>query len=154
MRKQGYYYSSLFITILLLDQLTKMWAIRACAQAPLFLTSFLSCTLTYNRGVACSFAASDNPFIFFFLSMFVFFLTLFIAYTGYQRYKEHKSAWGECLIVAGSVGNLCDRFFIGSVIDFIELSYGSWYWPVFNGADIAIVVGVGIMFFVNYKEIV
>jgi signal peptidase II len=149
-----HYYSTFFFTIIALDQVTKNWALSTCADRPLVLSSFLSCSVTYNRGVAWSLIASDDSRIFFFVSTFVFCLTLFIGYVGYQRYKEGKNAWGECLIVSGSIGNLCDRFFIGSVIDFIELSYNEWYWPVFNGADIAIVVGVSVMFFVNYKEVV
>lgn len=147
-----YAYITVFITIICIDQATKMWALLACADSPLFLTSFLSCFVTYNRGVAWSLIASDNFFIFSVVSMFVLFLTILIAYTGYQRYKQGENAWGECLIVAGSIGNLCDRFLIGSVVDFIEFSYAQWYWPVFNGADIAIVIGVIIMFFANYKE--
>jgi signal peptidase II len=41
------------------------------------------------------------------------------------------------LIVAGAFGNAIDRLLRGYVIDFIEIHR----WPVFNVADIAIVVG-------------
>lgn len=39
----------------------------------------------------------------------------------------------------GAAGNLIDRIFRGSVVDFFDFRI----WPVFNIADIAIVVGVG-----------
>lgn len=41
-------------------------------------------------------------------------------------------------ILGGTVGNLIDRFFLGFVTDFL----GAGPWPIFNGADSAITVGV------------
>ena len=41
------------------------------------------------------------------------------------------------LIVAGALGNALDRAFRGYVVDFIEIHR----WPIFNVADVAIVVG-------------
>lgn len=42
------------------------------------------------------------------------------------------------LVLGGAVGNLADRVRLGYVVDFIDLRW----WPVFNVADSAIVVGV------------
>ena len=41
-------------------------------------------------------------------------------------------------MVAGAIGNLIDRIKMGLVVDFLDFRI----WPVFNLADIAIVVGV------------
>ena len=45
------------------------------------------------------------------------------------------------LIIGGSLGNLADRIRIGHVVDFLDFRI----WPVFNFADTAIVVGVGLL---------
>ena len=45
------------------------------------------------------------------------------------------------LLVGGGLGNLLDRLLRGHVIDFIHVSY----WPVFNVADIAICLGIGLL---------
>jgi signal peptidase II len=45
------------------------------------------------------------------------------------------------LIFGGAVGNIVDRLRFGYVHDFIDLRW----WPVFNVADSAITVGVGIL---------
>ena len=47
---------------------------------------------------------------------------------------------GLGLIIGGALGNIIDRIFLGEVVDFIDFGF----WPVFNFADTAIVVGVGI----------
>jgi signal peptidase II len=44
------------------------------------------------------------------------------------------------LVLGGALGNFSDRLIRGSVIDFIHVPY----WPVFNVADIALCVGIGL----------
>jgi signal peptidase II len=47
------------------------------------------------------------------------------------------------LILGGAAGNLLDRLTMGNVTDFLDLEF--WplrEWPVFNAADVAIVLGV------------
>jgi signal peptidase II len=45
------------------------------------------------------------------------------------------------LILGGALGKLWDRVFAGLVSDFLEFHVGTYYWPSFNVADSAIVVG-------------
>jgi len=45
------------------------------------------------------------------------------------------------LILGGAVGNLIDRIRTGEVIDFLDFAIGSYHWPAFNVADIAISCG-------------
>jgi signal peptidase II len=49
------------------------------------------------------------------------------------------------LVLGGAIGNLIDRVVLGYVIDFIDVYYQSWHWPVFNIADCAITIGVALM---------
>lgn len=58
--------------------------------------------------------------------------------------------WALALVAGGAVGNLIDRIAFGQVTDFIYVWLTSsvrwlWPWPGFNIADIALVVGVGLM---------
>jgi len=45
------------------------------------------------------------------------------------------------LVLGGALGNLHDRIFYGSVVDFIEVHIFGYHWPDFNVADSSIVVG-------------
>jgi signal peptidase II len=46
------------------------------------------------------------------------------------------------LIAGGAVGNMIDRVRFASVVDFLDVYYGSYHWPAFNVADASITTGV------------
>lgn len=60
--------------------------------------------------------------------------------------------WALALVTGGAVGNLIDRIYFGVVTDFILWRYQTHEWPVFNVADVVLVVGVGLMFIDIQKE--
>jgi signal peptidase II len=60
--------------------------------------------------------------------------------------------WALALVAGGAVGNLIDRMYFGVVTDFILWRYQTHEWPVFNVADIVLVIGVGLMFIDIQKE--
>ncbi len=60
------------------------------------------------------------------------------------RRQTRQPSWRHVafsLILAGAVGNLLDRVFRGYVVDFIHVPH----WPVFNVADVCIIVGVALL---------
>lgn len=65
-----------------------------------------------------------------------------------QGPPARTTALGCGLILGGAAGNLLDRMVEGNVVDFLDLEF--WplrQWPVFNAADVAIVLGVAVLFF-------
>jgi signal peptidase II len=52
---------------------------------------------------------------------------------------------GLALIIGGAAGNLIDRVFVGSVVDFVDVYWRSYHFWAFNVADSAITIGAGIM---------
>lgn len=59
---------------------------------------------------------------------------------------ERWAKWGFALVLGGALGNYIDRLARGFVIDFLEAHwFEKAYWPAFNVADSAIVVGVGLL---------
>jgi len=49
------------------------------------------------------------------------------------------------VILAGGIGNLYDRAVYGSVTDFVQMNFGIFETGIFNVADVAIMVGVGML---------
>jgi signal peptidase II len=60
--------------------------------------------------------------------------------------------WALALVAGGAIGNLIDRIYYGVVTDFVLWQYSGHEWPVFNVADVVLVIGVGLMFIDIQKE--
>lgn len=52
---------------------------------------------------------------------------------------------GAALILGGAAGNVIDRVFRHSVVDFLDFYFRGYHWPAFNVADSAIVIGGGLI---------
>ena len=62
-----------------------------------------------------------------------------------HRSDSRLTASALGLVVGGALGNLLDRLRQGAVTDFLDFYIGSYHWPAFNLADVAIVCGVGLL---------
>jgi signal peptidase II len=134
----------LALLVLVLDQVTKVWAEAALGYAqPVALLPFLNLTLVYNLGAAFSFLADAGGWqrSFFIVLSSVISLVLVV---WIWRLPPGARLLGSALalVLGGAVGNLVDRLAYGHVIDFIDLHAGGWHWPAFNVADSAITCGV------------
>jgi len=152
MIKKKWFYLLLFIGVAILDRVTKYLALTYCGQLEKS-DSFVSWHLSFNRGISCGMFHSDNEWQFFAVSIVIAGITLALVSYTVIRYMNYQLIFGEILVLAGSVSNLLDRFLYGGVVDFILLSFGGWSFPVFNCADVCIILGVGIMLFEHYGEL-
>ena len=136
--------------VVLLDLWTKQWATRTLAfQEPVeVLGPFVRFTYTRNSGVAFGLGAGlPFPYYVFSLAAVAVILNLFLR----QRVAGFPRQLALALIMGGALGNLIDRLRFGEVVDFIEIGYGRWHWPVFNVADSAVTVGV-ILFAITWPR--
>lgn len=95
----------------------------------------------YNTGGAFGWAAGR---ILLFLGAAAILIPALVL-TAYYCRDPKAPLWALGLIVGGALGNLHDRLLEPGVRDFFEVlnpRTGRGLWPVFNVADIAIVVGV------------
>jgi len=112
---------------------------------------FTTIDLVFNRGISFGLFHSDSINTFAIINVVIACVIMALFFHGAVKIKEEKSITGETLIFAGALSNVADRYLYGGVVDFIACAYQGWYFPVFNGADIFIVVGVFIMLFSEYK---
>jgi signal peptidase II len=78
----------------------------------------------------------------------VFVVAGWILYSFYLRCTagQIKLQLSLGLVAGGAVGNTVDRVLYRRVTDFIDLHIGDYHWPFFNVADMAITVGVALLF--------
>ena len=134
------------VAIFALDFLTKSWVLNAAETAPESLPVVLfhdffgidgSITYAENRGAAWGLFA-DYPYLL--VGVRIGFIIALALFTLLSR----ASLWWKlpvACIIAGALGNVCDTFRYGSVIDMIHLRFWGYDYPVFNVADSAICVG-------------
>jgi signal peptidase II len=144
MGKNFYKYFFFATTILIIDRITKLAAL-AYAQVPCIINDYLAFELTFNRGISWGIFHDATGIVFVIVSTIIAVITVFLCGHAYHAYRHKKLIVGHMCIIAGSAANLIDRVIYGGVVDFIVLSYGPYSWPVFNIADMAIVVGVGLL---------
>jgi signal peptidase II len=137
------------VGVLAADQFTKWLAhtylTRAADQSVSIVGDFVRLTYVANRGAA--FGILQDRTIFFVL-IGVAVIAVIIASYRYFKVTGWLLNVALGLQLGGAIGNLIDRVRTGYVVDFIDVGIRSVYsWPVFNVADSAIVVGVGILAF-------
>lgn len=97
-----------------------------------------------NSGLAFGLFSSVG---FYFQWLFTIIIVLLIIFFLFSLYKSISAnllidSFSYSMVIGGSVGNLYDRIFYGSVVDFIDFYIKNWHWPVFNIADIGIFLGL------------
>jgi signal peptidase II len=122
-------------------------------QAVSVIDGFWDWRLSMNHGSAFGLFANSPGLARIFLSLVgigaVFAMALMMKKARKDQAVLH---WALALVVGGAIGNLIDRIYFGVVTDFVLWHYHSKEWPVFNVADVVLVIGVGLMFIDIQKE--
>ena len=92
-----------------------------------------------NTGAAFSILKDNTILIIIITFCFLLFLHQHIKK---ENYFTKMSILSFGLVIGGVFGNLLDRLFYHSVIDYLSFTFFGWDFPVFNFADISIVIGV------------
>ncbi len=147
-------YYSLTIALIFLDQLSKILVVNTMEfQSTIVVTEYFSWHHVRNYGAAFSFLADQGGWQkYFFISLSFVASIALIIWMKKIALTQKCELLGLSFVLSGAVGNLIDRTAYGFVIDFIDLHYQDFYWPVFNVADIAISLGVAVLLFSEFKK--
>ncbi len=138
------------LVVLLLDQITKSIAVaKLDPSEPVELFWTLQLNLIRNPGASFSIGKNLTPFI----ATIAIIASIAIAYLGIvETNLKIKFLFG--VVFGGVLGNVTDRIFregdgflSGEVIDFIDLQW----WPIFNFADMALVIGLPLLLYYRYQ---
>lgn len=118
-------------------------------QTYVVIKDFFSITLVHNKGAAFSILTGSKILL---ILIGVAALVGLIIYIKKLEVIDDIDIFTYSLLMGGIVGNLIDRIVYGYVIDYLSFKFGSYYFPIFNFADICIVVSVIIMLLRMIKE--
>jgi signal peptidase II len=130
--------TSIVLGVVLLDQLTKWWAVRDLTGDPVHLFGDVGFVVVRNTGSAFSLFQAFTPF----LAVVALVVAVVLVRT-VRRTRDTLMVVGLSLVLGGALGNLMDRLFRspgfleGAVVDFVHVGR----FPTFNVADSAITVG-------------
>jgi signal peptidase II len=141
-------YFLLSALVVALDQWSKARIRRAIPlDGHVRLDVFLNLTDVENRGAAFSFLNGQSAWPnFLFLGLAGLVSAVIVFWILRLEKQERRLRLALCLILGGALGNAIDRLRDGYVVDFIQVHYGTWYYPAFNVADSAITVGACLLF--------
>jgi signal peptidase II len=135
------------VAVVVVDQLTKWWAVHTLDDRDIDLFWTLRFHLSHNTGMAFSRGQNWGPLIGVVALVIVVVLLLSVKRTS-SRLNEITVG----LIIGGAVGNIVDRlirepyWLRGGVVDFIDFQ---WF-PIFNVADMAITIGGALLILTSY----
>ena len=129
------------LLVILLDRITKILVVKLLnGRVVDIIKGFFYLTFVKNEGAAFSILTGKNIILILFGIVAAIFLFLYM-----KKYNKKNVGYG--MVMGGIIGNLFDRLFIGYVIDFVGFIIFGYYFPIFNIADITIVIGALFLIF-------
>lgn len=135
-------YYIIALAIIALDQFTKYLVktnMELGESIPLIPDVF---HLTSHRNMGAAFGILQNQRIFFILITIAVVIGIVIAMKRIGH-TQPRTALALSLVLGGAIGNFIDRASTGQVVDFLHFILINF--PIFNVADMAITIGVGLM---------
>ena len=137
--------------LVLADQISKTMVRKTMSlyESIPVIPNFFHLTYVTNDGMAFGLNFPFGTYIF--LAISIIFTVFIFWYLWTIKDDGIVIRMGIGLILAGAIGNLIDRIFLGSVVDFLDFMIGDFHWYVFNFADSYVTIGMG---FVLYDTLV
>ena len=139
MKKKSNIILSIVLVIVLLgiDLLLK-YLVSTYLTTVNIIDDFFSLTYVLNDGAAFSLFASRT----YLLILIALICLFFIIYELKNNLDDRVLSIGYSLVLAGLLGNFLDRLIDGYIIDYLSFKILGYNYPIFNFADILIVVGI------------
>lgn len=139
-------YFLLFAILLLVDQASKYWAKAMFMDKDcILIPKVLRFVYHENDGAAWGMFSGNTVFLILLTVVMVIAILYFCSKIPDDKHYTPLRIVGTMIIAGGIGNNLCDRLIHGSVMDFIYFELIDF--PVFNVADMYIVVGTIILAF-------
>ena len=132
--------------VVLIDQITKAAVLRTLAIGDSqVVTAYFNLVHWRNTGAAFSFLHASSGWQRWLFVGLAACAAIFIVWMLRRHGAQRLFATALALILGGAIGNVIDRLWHGSVVDFVQLHWRGSAFPAFNVADSAITLGAGLL---------
>ncbi len=138
MKKSNIILSIVLVIVLLGIDLLLKYLVSTYLTTVNIIDNFFSLTYVLNDGAAFSLFASRT----YLLILIALICLFFIIYELKNNLDDRVLSIGYSLVLAGLLGNFLDRLIDGYIIDYLSFKILGYNYPIFNFADILIVVGI------------
>lgn len=137
-------YLAMILIVVIGDQITKILVTSSLRLSTSYhiIDNFFAFTYVQNKGAAWGLLEGQ---IALFLGVAVIAAVVITRYFLFTKKDEELTRFGLVLVFAGMIGNVIDRVYLGYVRDFLDFNLFGYDFPVFNIADCAVVIGVGLI---------
>ena len=142
--RHGWAAYGLAVVLVILDQLTKLWALTLPEHVPHEAVWPLQITRIWNNGVSFGLFQAGSDVVRWGFVVFSVAVAVLLALWARQA-RRWLPAMGLSLVMAGALGNAIDRARFGAVVDFIDVSRIGFFPWIFNIADSGITIGVALL---------
>lgn len=141
------------IDVIFFDQIIKYFIIRKIPESGIFLinNTTLSFQLEKVLNTNIAFGLPIPKLLIFILTFSIIGILTLILIKNKERYSN-KLLTAMVATIAAATSNLADRITYGGVVDYLSISIYNFHWPVFNLADMIIVLGIFSLIIINQKE--
>ena len=136
-----------------LDRLSKFYILKIFKSESIdyfTVTSFLNFSLVFNKGIAFGLFSFNEQLYYNIITLIIILITLIVLYLAIKSNGIEKVSFS--LIFGGSLGNIFDRLYYSSVVDFIDLHINNFHWFIFNFADLFISLGVIMLILLEFLK--
>ena len=141
MKKSNIWLVIILVSVLLGLDLSLKYLVSNYLTTVNIIDNFFSLTYVLNDGAAFSLFASRT----YLLILIALVCLFFIIYELKNNLDDRVLSIGYSLVLAGLLGNFIDRLIDGYIIDYLSFKILGYSYPIFNLADILIVVGIVIV---------
>ena len=137
------------VFLIILDFITKLFIVNFLKNDVFLVSNIFYLTFVTNTGTFWGLFSDANIF-FIILSLVILSILIYIIIKKINLNKINKYLYS--LIISGVIGNLIDRIIRGYVVDFIGIRIFDYSFPIFNLADVYIVIGVLLFMIIGDKN--
>lgn len=139
------------LLLVLIDQIVKLIVNNFCQlnSSIEVIKDFFYITKVNNYGAAWSILDGNRLFL---IVIGIIAIVAIILFFIKNKNLTNKEILVYSLLIGGIIGNLVDRVLLGYVIDYLDFTIFNYDYPIFNFADICIVISALLMLISIFKE--